>query len=109
MSTNLCKKGQKAKLESLSELLQSQLNVEKFKIMETEKESGLEQIKELEQLELPVKAVIDLERKKIGPKAKQHMGRLVKEFAEIKPEEVISSLQKEEEYDFEFDWRKNFT
>ena len=33
------KKGLKTKLESLSELLQSQLNVEKFSIVETEKES----------------------------------------------------------------------
>ena len=35
------KKGQKNKLESLSELLQSQLNVEKFTIIETEKEGRL--------------------------------------------------------------------
>jgi isoleucyl-tRNA synthetase len=97
------KKGQKEKLESLSELLQSQLNVEKFTISETEKESGLEQILELKQLGLPVKGVAELERKRIGPKAKQHMGKLVSMFNEIDPEEIISSLQKDSKYDFEID------
>ena len=95
------KKGQKVKLESLSKLLQTQLNVEKFKIFEIEKESGLEQILELRQLGLPVNAVIELERKRIGPKAKQHMGNLVKMFEETNPEEIISSLQKENKFDFD--------
>jgi len=97
------RKDQKTKLESLSELLQSQLNIEKFSIVETEKESGLEQILELKQLGLPVKAVIELERKRIGPKARQHMGKLVSTFAETNVEEIISSLQKDGKYDFDID------
>ncbi|MGY5143339.1 MAG: isoleucine--tRNA ligase [Candidatus Nitrosopumilus sp. bin_32a] len=97
------KKGQKNKLESLSELLQSQLNVEKFTITETEKESGLEQILELKQLGLPVKGVVELERKRIGPKAKQHMGKLVSTFNETNPDKIISSLQKDSKYDFNID------
>jgi len=97
------KKDQKIKLESLSTLLQSQLNVEKFSIVETEKESGLDQIIELEQLGLPVKPVIELERKRIGPKAKQHMGKLVAIFNETNTEEISSSLQKDGKYDFDID------
>ena len=97
------KKGQKNKLESLSELLQSQLNVEKVAIIETEKESGLEQILELKQLGLPVKGIAELERKLIGPKAKQLMGKLVSTFNETNPDEIISSLQKEGKYDFNLD------
>ena len=97
------KKNQKIKLESLAELLQSQLNVEKFSIVETEKESGLEQLLELKQLGLPVKAVIELERKRIGPKAKQHMGKLVAAFNETNPEEITSSLQKDGKYSFDID------
>ena len=97
------KKGQKSKLESLSELLQSQLNVEKFTITETEKESGLEQILELKQLGLSVKGVVELERKRIGPKAKQHMGKLVSTFNETNPDEIISSLEKNSKYDFDID------
>jgi len=97
------KKGQKNKLESLSELLQSQLNVEKFTITETEKESGLEQILELKQIGLPVKGIVELERKRIGPKAKQLMGKLVSIFNETNPDEIISSLEKNSKYDFDID------
>lgn len=97
------RKGQKVKLESLSELLQSQLNVEKFTITEIEKESGLEQVLELKQLGLPIKRIVELERKRIGPKAKQHMGKLVSTFNETDHDEIISSLQKESKYNFEID------
>ena len=91
---------QKSKLESLSDLLQSQLNVEKFSIFETETQSGLEQLLELKRLELPANPAIELERKRIGPKAKQHMGELVARFAETKPEDIISSLQENNKYDY---------
>ncbi len=97
------KKDQKNKLETLATLLQSQLNVEKFTITETENDSGLEQILELKKLGLPVKAVLELERKKIGPKAKQHMGKLVAKFSETNPEEIISSLQENGKHDFVID------
>ena len=97
------KKGQKNKLESLSEILQSQLNVEKFTITETEKESGLEQILELKQIGLPVKGVVELERKRIGPKAKQLMGKLISTFNETNPDEIILSLEKNSKYDFNID------
>ena len=97
------KKGLKIKLESLSELLQTQLNVEKFTVIETEKESGLEQVLELKELDLPAKPIIELERKRIGPKAKQHMGKLVTKFSETNPEEIVSSLQTNSKFDFDID------
>ena len=96
-------KGQKMKIEPLYELLQSQLNVEKFRVVEVEERIGLEQISELRQLGLPVRATVELERKKIGPKAKQHMGKLVSIFSETNSEEIISALQKDEKYDFDID------
>lgn len=99
-------KDQKKKLESLSNLLMSQLNVEKFTIFETEKESGLEQVLELKRLNLPLISVVELERKQIGPKAKQHMGKLVNMFSETNKEEIITSLQKQGHYDFEVDGEK---
>ena len=95
------KKGQKAKLDRLSKLLQSLLNVEKFKIFEVEKESGLERILELRHLELPIKPKLELERKKIGPKAKQHMGNLVTKFTQTDPEKIILSLQREKNFNFD--------
>ena len=63
----------------------------------------MDQILELKQLGLPIKSVIELERKKIGPKAKQHMGKLVSIFNETNPEDIISSLQKDGKYDFNID------
>jgi isoleucyl-tRNA synthetase len=99
-------KGQKQKLESLSPLLMSQLNVEKFTIFEIEQNSGLEQILELKQLGLPLRSVVELERKKIGPKAKQHMGKLVNAFSETNKEKIITSLQKEGQYNYEIDGEK---
>ena len=96
-------KNQKQKLESLSPLLMSQLNVEKFTIFETQSDGGLEQILELKQIGLPVASIVELERKRIGPKAKAHMGKLVNMFAETNPEEIISSLQKQGHYDFKVD------
>ncbi|MBA4462643.1 MAG: isoleucine--tRNA ligase, partial [Nitrosopumilaceae archaeon] len=99
-------KGQKEKLESLSELLKAQLNVEKFSIYETEQQSGLEQITELQEFNLPVNPVVELERKRIGPKAKQHMGALVKNFGETNPQDITSSLQKSNSYTFEIDGEK---
>jgi isoleucyl-tRNA synthetase len=97
------KKNQKIKLESLSSLLKSQLNVEKFNIVETEMEEGLEQLLELKELGLPVKSTLELERKKIGPKVKQHMGKVVSMFSETNPDEIISSIQKDGKYDFKID------
>ncbi|TFH01148.1 MAG: isoleucine--tRNA ligase, partial [Nitrosopumilus sp.] len=97
------RKGQKGKLESLSGLLISQLNVEKFSIVEIAESSGLEQILKLRQLELPVMPIVQLERKRIGPKAKQHMGALVKTFEKTDPEEIISSLQNTNSFNFEIE------
>ena len=105
------KKGQKVKLESLSELLQAQLNVESFSIIEVkdddDSKTGLEQIIELDKgLGLPIKPMIELKRKEIGPKVKQHMGRLVEIFNDTSPKEIVSSLQKYNRYDFDIDGNK---
>jgi len=52
---------------------------------------------------LPAKPIIELERKRIGPKAKQHMGKLVTKFSETNPEEIVSSLQTNSKFDFDID------
>ena len=100
------KKGQKEKLESLSELLMSQLNVEKHNTLEVENNDGLEQVLEFQKLELPVVPVIELERKQIGPKVKQHMGALVKKFSETDPAEIVSSLSQSDSFTFDIDGNK---
>ena len=99
-------KDSKSKLESLSELLKSQLNVEKYSIFEIENFEGIEQLIELEKLGLPSVPKVELERKKIGPKVKHHMGALLKKFSETKPEEIFSALQREQSFTFDIDGDK---
>ena len=87
-------------MESLSDLLKSQINVEKFEIFETKNQEGLEQFIELKKLGLPVKPKIELERKAIGPKAKQDMGKLLQIFSETNPDYIIEQLDKTGSYTF---------
>jgi isoleucyl-tRNA synthetase len=94
-------KGQKTKLESLSSLVKSQLNVEKYSIIEMENIQGLEQVLELQQQNLPLLPKVEMDRKKIGPKAKQHMNTLLKKFSETNPQEIIESLNQNGNYKFE--------
>ncbi len=86
--------GQKEKLESLSELLLSQLNVEKYNIIELQKSDGLELVSNLLQKEMPIVPKVELERKKIGPKAKQDMGRLLDKFSQTDPSTIVNNLLK---------------
>ncbi|TLX92277.1 MAG: isoleucine--tRNA ligase, partial [Thaumarchaeota archaeon] len=60
---------QKKKIESLSNRLVSQINVEKYRIVELQKSSGLELVSNLITAGLPIVPKVELERKKIGPKA----------------------------------------
>ncbi|MBI5697741.1 MAG: class I tRNA ligase family protein, partial [Thaumarchaeota archaeon] len=92
---------QKAKLETLFDLLVSQLNVEYCKIIEVQSRSGLELIDEMQNLGIPSKPIIEMDRKKIGPKAKQHMGALLSAFSATKPQDIVSNLLKEKSHTFD--------
>lgn len=96
-------RGKKQKLEPLSDLLRAQLNVERFTVFEAQKHGGLGQVAELQGLGLPARPVVDLERKKAGPKARQHMGKLSSMFSETDPAKIISSLQEASQHRFEID------
>ncbi|MBM2852607.1 MAG: isoleucyl-tRNA synthetase [Candidatus Nitrosotenuis sp.] len=95
------KKSQKPIIERLSELLLSQLNVEKFKIVELENKEGLELLDEMQKTSLPVRPIIEMDRKKIGPKAKQHMGLLLSKFSDTKPEDIVTELLSNGSYTFD--------
>ena len=96
-------KGQNTKLESLSTLVKSQLNVEKFTIFEMEKFDGLEQVLELKKQNLPIIPKVELDRKKIGPKAKQHMNALLKKFSETNPNDIIMNIHQKGTFVFDID------
>ncbi len=85
---------QKQKLESLSGLLVSQLNVERYRIAELPKSDGLERVSDLIKAGLPIIPKVELERKKIGPKVKQNIGSLVTKFSETDPNIIVDGLLK---------------
>src|SRR5579885_2670926 len=93
---------QRSKLESLSDLLLSQLNVEKYEIKEIQKSEGLEQVAEFLKAGLPILPKIELDRKKVGPKAKQDMNRLLSKFAEIEPSKILDELLASGSFTFDF-------
>ena len=99
-------KDQKAVLESLSDLLKTQINVERFEVYEAENQGGLEQFLELKKLGLPVIPKIELERKAIGPKAKENMGKLLQIFSETNPNDIIEQLVETSSYTFDVDSNK---
>ena len=92
--------GKKSKLESLATLLTEQLNVEKFKIIEIKNFEGLAQVLEMNQKKLPILPKIELDRKKIGPKAKQYMNSLLQKFSDTNPEQIIDTLEKKGNFTF---------
>ena len=96
-------KGQKNILESLSELVKSQMNIQNYKIFEIKSNEGIAQYLELKQNGLPVIPKIELERSGIGPKAKQDMGKLLKMFSETEPEEIINQLNDKDTFTFQID------
>ncbi len=99
------KKGQKEKIDSLEALLKSQLNIESTKTVEIENSDGLEQFLEIRSKGVPVKPIIELERKAIGPKAKQDMGNLLQLFSQTSPENIISDLEQKGNYTFSIEGR----
>ena len=99
-------KSQQKKLDSLSNLLLAQLNVEKYEIIELEKQEGLGLVSHLLKLNLPIIPKVELERGKIGPKAKQEMGKLLAKFSETDPRKIIDELLQKGTFTFEFDKTK---
>ena len=96
-------KGQKNILESLSELVKSQMNIQNYKIFEIDNAEGIEQYLELKQNGLPVVPKIELERSGIGPKAKQDMGKLLQMFSETDPETIITELNSNGSFTFQIE------
>jgi len=99
-------KGLQKKIELLSELLQSQLNVEDYKIIELENHEGISEMLEMKKSAAPVIPKIELNRKTIGPKAKQNLGKLLEIFSETKPDEIIQELEKDDSFTFDVNGTK---
>jgi len=92
--------GQKEILETQSEMLLSQLNVESYKIVELDNHDGLSELLDLKNANLPIIPKIELERKAIGPKAKQDLPKLLKNFVDTPSEKITDSLEKNSSFTF---------
>ena len=77
-------KGQKVKIADHMELLQSLLNVEKITVLEYAGKTGLEQLLQIQEAGAPAVATAELDRKKMGPRAKEFMPELAKPFFSLK-------------------------
>ena len=99
-------KGLQKKIELLSELLQIQLNVEDYKIIEFENHEGILEMLEMKKSGAPVIPKIELNRKTIGPKAKQNLGKLLEVFSETKPDDIIQGLEKDNSFTFDVNGTK---
>ena len=97
------KPGKKQKLEPLADMLKAQLNVERVTIVEMQ---DMEDVAGLEEMRLPVRPTVELVMKRVGPKAKQHIRRLVEMFSETRPEEIVLSLRETSQYGFEVDQKE---
>lgn len=85
--------GQRQKLEVLSDLIAPRLNVTEYSVTEITMEQGLDGYLQMREQNLPVRPVLEMKRKRIGPKAKERMPALLKIFAQTDPELVISGLK----------------
>ena len=55
---------------------------------------------------MPVKTILELDKKRVAPRAKQHIVKLSNVFSETNKEEIITSLQKHGQYNYEIDGEK---
>ena len=62
--------------------------------------------RELKNSGMPITPIVELERKLIGPKAKQDLPKLLKIFSDTKPEEITDGLEKNSSYTFDVSGNK---
>lgn len=84
----------KTDVKHLKPYLTQQMNVNDLRgPMPTKAQSGFEQIYEMIQLGLPVKPIIELDRRELGPRVKGDMPKLVKVLEESNPYDIIESIK----------------
>ncbi len=94
-------KGQKARLEPLESILNTQLNIEEIRIVEMDSDQGLATLTSMQEMGLPITPHIDIQRGKIGPKVREHMSKVVTRFEETDQNDIVQSLQETGQYTFD--------
>ena len=93
-------KNEEEKFKRVDEIALFQLNVKNYQIVELENHEGLELFLEMKQKNAPIIPVIQLDRKKIGPKVTRFMGEIVKQFEITNPEDIINELNDKKSFTF---------
>jgi isoleucyl-tRNA synthetase len=90
-------------LNSLHDLLKSQLNVVDFKLIGVEQKGMGASILAMLDNGLPVRPKISLRRANIAPKVKADIGNVQREFTNIDQVEFLKTLQSRGEFDLKYD------
>ncbi len=86
------KQGEKKKLESLKDLLKTQLNIEKITIEELDEKEGLDEYMQFLKANFPAKPKKELDRKKIAPRAKANLPKITEAFSQMDDVETCNTL-----------------
>lgn len=87
--------GQKALVDSVSDILCTQLNIEKINVIESDASLvGLERVAALQALMLPITPSVSLDRKACGPKARELLAKLVSAFERTDPKQITDELSR---------------
>jgi isoleucyl-tRNA synthetase len=91
----ICGKGMAAlEIEGASDALKSQLNVEKYRLIEIPTGSQLEKVAGLLDSKMPIAATVSLIRKNVAPRVKADIGKVAQAFETVDKIELLRSLQK---------------
>jgi len=93
-------KNEKSKFKLVTKFALSQLNVKDFDIEELEHHEGLDQYLEMKKRNAPISPKIEFDRKKIGPKAKNLIGDLIRQFELTEPEKIVKELDSKGSFTF---------
>lgn len=86
-------------VEPVRNILCEQLNIENVNILESDaKLAGLERVRALQSLSLPISVNLSLDRKSCAPKVRELLPKLVAEFERTDPDKVADSLAQHQEY-----------
>ena len=80
-------------IEGVSEALKNQLNVEQFKLVETEVGSQLEKVAGLLEKKMPISVSVTLVRKNVAPRVKADIGKVAQAFEAVDKLSLLNSLK----------------
>ncbi len=97
----ICVRGTtRERLSPLVGMLRKQINVERVRIVEISQwGTGAAHVLEMHRSGIPIVVTARLNARSVGPKAKHHMGALVRKFQDADPILVAQSLQEHRTYD----------